>query len=132
MSLKNKFGKTMGVAGLSSLLLLSTCDKAPTESKNNPPEIVSTPVLKVNENQKYEYQVQAEDPDGDKLNYNIVGHVGPNSAFNPDWLSISKDGLVSGTAPEVSQDFFYDAQIQVSDGEYFTEQKYNVTIKNRD
>ncbi|GIU68677.1 MAG: hypothetical protein KatS3mg093_430 [Candidatus Parcubacteria bacterium] len=89
--------------------------------KNKPPVIKSQPVTEVNENSQYSYQVIAEDEDGDSLTYSLEA---------PSWLSISSTGLISGIAPEVSEDVVFDVILRVSDGKDFSEQKYQLKVVN--
>ncbi|GIU68218.1 MAG: hypothetical protein KatS3mg001_068 [Candidatus Pacearchaeota archaeon] len=89
--------------------------------KNKPPVIKSQPVTEVNENSHYSYQVIAEDEDGDSLTYSLEA---------PSWLSISSTGLISGIAPEVSEDVVFDVILRVSDGKDFSEQKYQLKVVN--
>jgi hypothetical protein len=60
------------------------------ENTNDPPVITSTPVTTGLEGSLYEYQVEADDPDGDDLTYTL--------SIKPTWLSInSTTGLIRGT-----------------------------------
>jgi len=115
------------ITGLaSSLLFFSFCQEPvepePETEKNNSPVITSSPITQVDENQYYNYQVRAEDKDNDELSYSLTE--------KPGWLSISSSGLVSGTAPEVSQDQNYPVQVRVSDGEDQDSQSYDLTVKD--
>jgi len=75
---------------------------------NNPPVITSTPITEVNENEFYEHQVVAVDPDNHPLSYSL--------SVAPGWLSINSDtGLITGTAPEVDTDTYFDIEVVVSD-----------------
>jgi len=90
---------------------------------NSPPVINSNPVTNVDELQPYSYQIQATDPEGDTLAYNLTQA--------PNWLSIdSSTGLVSGTAPSVDSDTDYPITIQVSDGSNTVSQIYTLTVRN--
>ncbi|MDP2628515.1 MAG: DNRLRE domain-containing protein [Nanoarchaeota archaeon] len=121
------------ITGLTSLLLI-TCgdDSSPTSisqkqsstqisQKNNPPVISSSPLTQIDENSYYEYQIQAQDPDGDLVNYRIEG---------PSWLSVTHN-IIFGTSPEVSQDKIYSVKLIVADGENArAEQSWNLLVKN--
>lgn len=59
---------------------------------NAEPTISSTPVSTSSFGQLYQYQITAQDPDGDSLSFSKVE--------GPAWLDVSTAGLVSGTPPE--------------------------------
>ncbi|MEX0921115.1 MAG: putative Ig domain-containing protein [Candidatus Pacearchaeota archaeon] len=89
--------------------------------ENNAPEITSNPLTEINESEFYEYQIIAEDEDGDVLTYSLTE--------NPSWLSIdSETGLISGTAPEVEENTEFSVRVMVSDGEDVDDQSFNVTV----
>jgi hypothetical protein len=56
------------VAG--AFLYGAQCVPVPPEP-NNPPEITSNPITSINEGTIYNYDVDATDPDGDKLIYSF-------------------------------------------------------------
>ncbi len=91
---------------------------------NNNPEIVSSPVKNVYENQIYSYDVNANDADGDTLTYSLLQ--------KPSWLSIdSNTGLITGTTPEVVSNTNYTIQSKVTDGNGGEDtQTYILTVKN--
>jgi hypothetical protein len=89
---------------------------------NHAPVITSTPVNIVVEGHSYSYQVTAIDADGDALTYSLVSH--------PSWLSISSNGLITGTAPSVNTDTDYSITVRVSDGKANSEQIYNLIVSN--
>jgi len=75
---------------------------------NNPPVITSAPITEVNENEFYEYQVVAVDVDNDTLTYSLL--------VASEWLSInSQTGLITGIAPEIDEDTYFNISIVVSD-----------------
>lgn len=81
----------------------------PVIPTNNPPVITSTPITQVNEEANYVYQVTATDTDNDTLTYSL--------AQAPSWLSINAlTGLISGTAPVVSENTIFTIIVQASDG----------------
>jgi len=122
---KKHFSKIILPPLVSLFVLLSSCEKSlPTETRNSPPEIYSSPITSVVENEIYNYQVLARDKDGDKLTYSFVQ--------KPPWLSISQSGVVSGTAPSVSENKTENVGITVSDGEDFSNQDYSVTTTNKE
>lgn len=59
---------------------------------NTAPTIASAPVTSPAFGLFYQYQLTAQDPEGNSLTYSKVG--------GPDWLSVSAAGLASGTPPE--------------------------------
>lgn len=88
---------------------------------NYPPVIISEPVTEVNENEPYEYQVVAEDPDNHPLTYSLSATHG--------WLLIdSQTGLITGTAPDVSEDTDFSVSVVVSDGIDTDTQSYTLTV----
>jgi hypothetical protein len=112
----------------SSFLFFSACgggdsSRPPSQppQQNNPPVITSSPITEVNENRDYNYQVTAQDSDGDQLTYSLVE--------KPDWLSIS-NRTISGIAPEVLEDEDFSVKVKVSDGKTSVEQTYTLTVKN--
>ena len=89
---------------------------------NYPPEIISDPVREVDENEPYNYQVVAIDPDNHPLTYSL-------STTASSWLSInSQTGLITGTAPEVDEDTYFDVSVTVSDGIDTDTQSYVLTV----
>ncbi len=91
---------------------------------NNQPEITSSPVKEVNEGQGYYYDVDAEDADGDTLEYSLA----PGSA---DWLSIdSQTGEITGTAPATSSDIQENVVVKVYDGKDETLHEYVLNVYN--
>ncbi len=104
----------------------SSSGGAPTPSPtpgNYAPIIYSSPLTQVNENSQYSYDVDAYDSDNDPISYSLTQA--------PGWLSITPStGLISGTAPNVSADTNYPITVRASDGKTFSEQSYNLTVKN--
>lgn len=113
------------IAGLASSALFLSCGKdsptEPPEPKNNSPVITSSPLTQINENDFYEYKIQATDPNGDPLNYSLTE--------GPGWLSVSHN-IVYGNSPEVSQNQTFPVKVKVSDGKDFVIQDYNLTVRN--
>jgi len=88
---------------------------------NNPPVIISEPIIEVNENTIYSYQVTATDED--VLVFSLTQA--------PDWLSInSNTGLVSGIAPLVNVNTTFYVIIAVTGGVNSIVQRYVLTVKN--
>jgi len=88
---------------------------------NYPPVINSDPVIEVDENELYSYDVEATDPDNHALTYSL--------STAPEWLSInSQTGLITGTAPDVIQDTDFSVSVVVSDGIDTDIQSYTLTV----
>lgn len=123
--------KGIATAVLASSLFFGCSDENPVQPRaaasspkqNSPPVFVSSPITNVNEKEMYSYQLKATDADGDKLTYSLIK--------KPIWLSISTSGMVSGLAPEISSDIYYNVEASVSDGKKLVSQKYNLTVKNK-
>lgn len=93
------------------------------EPPNLPPEVSSIPSAEIKEGADYSYQVEGTDPEGVSLIYSLTN--------NPVWMSIdSNTGLISGTSPGVSEDTYYTAKVNVSDGENTTVRDLSVLVKN--
>lgn len=91
---------------------------------NRPPRITSTPVTRVDESADYRYQVEATDEDGDELTYSLNN--------NPPWLSVDRQGLVQGRAPEVDDDERVSVEVVVSDGQASVSQPYDLFVRDDD
>jgi hypothetical protein len=89
---------------------------------NNLPIITSMPITEVNESSNYLYQVIATDSDGDVLNYSFTQ--------NPDWLSISGSGLITGISPNITTNTNYPVAVRVSDSTDFATQTFNLVVKD--
>jgi hypothetical protein len=92
------------------------------QQDNNRPVIISNPLREINEKTFYSYQVIATDADGDNLTYSFE--------LNPNWLTISPTGLISGTAPEWTPMNDYQVTVIVSDGKENVTQTYTITVKD--
>ena len=109
-------------AGNSATQVTRTVNVIEGAESNTAPEITSTATTEVNEGYDYNYQIIATDAEDDTLTYSLIE--------NPTWLSINSDGLVTGTAPEVSYNTDYQVTISVSDGEDYVTQAYTLTVKD--
>jgi len=76
---------------------------------NDAPIFTSTPVTEVIAGQNYIYQLAAKDID---LNQDINFSL----ATSPDWLTLSGNGLLSGTAPEAALGDRFTVVIALTDG----------------
>ena len=91
---------------------------------NHRPAINSNPLKEVKEGRDYSYQVVATDEDSDVLSYHLIFNI-------PNWISIDENtGLVSGVAPEVTEDTEFEVTVVAYDGEFHNIQKYNVVVEN--
>ena len=109
-------------AGNSATQVTRTVNVIEGAESNTAPEIISTATTEVNEGYDYNYQIIATDAEDDTLTYSLIE--------NPTWLSINSDGLVTGTAPEVSYNTDYQVTISVSDGQDSDTESYTLTVKD--
>ncbi len=85
---------------------------------NRPPVITSVPVTSIPDGSSYEYQIQAIDPDGDSLAYNVLS--------GPQNLAVDENGLVSW---EFTLPGEYSIRLRVEDGRGgITEQAYALGV----
>ena len=90
---------------------------------NVPPTLSPISNQSINESSDYSYQVFATDSDGDSLTYSFIQA--------PSWLSIdSLTGLITGTAPNVTDNTNFAIEVVVSDGKVNVSQSYILTVKN--
>lgn len=75
-------------------------------SQNNPPVVKSKPIEYIKPNQRYRYEIIAEDIDGDSLSYIVMNTL-------PNWLKLEKN-ILEGT-PENKDIGFYGIIIVISD-----------------
>jgi hypothetical protein len=89
------------------------------ESVNQPPSIISTPITTATEGIPYTYNVDATDPDvEDILTYSLT--------TSPAGMTIdSVTGLISWTPPSTGD---YAVTVEVSDGELFDTQSFEITV----
>jgi len=85
---------------------------------NQPPTITSTAITTATVGQAYSYNVEATDPDGDTLNYFLVG---PPAGMTINFLT----GLIAWT-PTTSGN--YNVIVSVSDGALFDTQSFTITV----
>jgi len=110
-----------GKGGIATQNFIMTVKNIPVVT-NNVPVITSTPITQINEGQAYIYQVVATDADGNVLTYSLKE--------NPSWLSMSSQGKITGTAPQVNSDSQYPIEISVSDGKDSVTQIFAITVKD--
>lgn len=94
----------------------------PPTTENSAPVFSSSPITSINEKDDYNYQLRANDANGDKLTFSIKQA--------PSWISISNEGLLKGRAPEITQNSSSNVSVSVSDGKLSATQNYTLTIKN--
>ena len=104
--------------------VLQGANNPPLQGANNPPRITSSPVTRVDENTDYRYQAVATDEDNDELFYSLKN--------SPEWLSVSEDGLIKGTAPSVDDDDKVRVEVVVSDGKDSVSQSYGLFVRDVD
>lgn len=90
---------------------------------NQPPVIVPIPDQQINENNFYQYQVQASDPNNDPITCSL--------SQSPGWLTINPNTcLISGTTPEVNQNTTFSITVIVSDGQLSVSDTYDLKVVN--
>lgn len=119
-------------AGLTTLVLACGGDivkpsvrpPPPPPPQNRAPIITSTCPTQIKENFFYQCQLQASDPDGDNLSYQVIQ--------SPDWLDfIGFTHSFFGRAPEISEDQSYTVEFQVSDNNGGSaRQLYTIIVQN--
>lgn len=89
---------------------------------NQPPFFITTfDEATVAEDEEFAFQFEAEDPDGDELNFSLTQGNDVQNA------SITSDGLFSFN-PDFGQAAEYEFTVRVSDGELFDEHDFSVTV----
>jgi len=86
--------------------------------ENGVPQIVSQPVTTAVVGQSYRYEVNAVDPDGDFLTYQLT--------TKPTNMTISSDGVIEWT-PTAKGSF--NVTIRISDGQDTNEQSFAIVVK---
>jgi hypothetical protein len=89
---------------------------------NKPPVITSSPVMVVDENKPYKYDVNATDPENDALTYSLAQSAGTMAI---DFAT----GLITWF-PGHSDAGIYPIKVAVSDGVNTSIQIYNLTVRN--
>jgi hypothetical protein len=89
---------------------------------NQPPTISGTPAAQVMVGTAYDFTPTASDPDGDALNFAIIG--------KPDWANFNAStGRLSGTPASGDEGTYTNVRISVSDGsESATLADFDVTV----
>ena len=89
---------------------------------NQPPIIISEPVITATEDQLYSYQVMASDPNGDDLCYYLI--------IKPEGMSInSENGLITWV-PTNNQVGIHQIIVEVSDGKQSVTQNFEIEVIN--
>lgn len=121
MSLVKKLLLT--TAAIAGLTFVSCNNGSGIENpEKHAPKINSKPTLAVNEGESYNYKVEATDEDENALNYSLL--------TAPTWISVGKDGTISGTAPIIDADTISPVSVKVSNGEYSATQEFD--LRNKD
>ncbi|PAT33092.1 hypothetical protein CLI92_05275 [Vandammella animalimorsus] len=84
---------------------------------NGQPVIHSAPVSSAQRGQPYSYQVQASDPDGDFLTYQLSGA--------PSGISVNASGLISGVPASIGN---HTLTVTVSDGQASVQQSWTLHV----
>ncbi|WP_028116276.1 putative Ig domain-containing protein [Ferrimonas senticii] len=77
------------------------------ETANQVPQIHSVPLSVVNLGNNYHYQIEAKDPDGDALSYELL--------IKPNGMQLSTDGVVNWMPSEVQAGQSHNVQVKVTD-----------------
>jgi hypothetical protein len=108
-------------------LTVKNIDEPEPEPENHAPVISAIPNQAINEKTDYSYSVDAEDEDGDDLEYSLT------SKTTASWLSIDENtGEIEGTAPSLDENTPFIVEVKVSDGELSDYDTYILTVKNID
>ena len=93
------------------------------ENVNDLPVFTSIPVLEIEQNDNYQYQLTANDIDEDPLTYSVI--------IMPDWLSFNSIDLLSGM-PTDEHVGIHAVEVAVTDGSAgpATTQAFNITVGN--
>ena len=120
-----RFFKIVLIIGLTGIILsLEGCSNLEKifPILNQPPVIVSNPLTAIEENQLYSYQIQAEDPERDTLNYTLLVY--------PQGMSINRETGLITWLPDHQQIGVHQVIIEVSDGRYKIQQNFEVEVVN--
>jgi hypothetical protein len=93
----------------------------PVTGPNHAPVVTSQPRGQTVINQKYFYQVEATDADGDLLTYSL--------ASKPQGMTIDANGLIAWE-PTVAQIGTETVTVNVSDGQVINQQSYTLQVSN--
>ena len=117
---------TDGIDSDSQAYPLTVKDATSTPSSNHAPVITSSPSTEVNEEQTYNYTIEATDADNDNITCALT------QSQSPSWLSETRECVISGTAPPVTQDNNYNVEVSVTDNkvEEPVKQTYTLTVKD--
>ncbi|MBD3209161.1 PKD domain-containing protein [Candidatus Woesearchaeota archaeon] len=102
-----------------------------TTATNHPPIMQPLPDDEVYEGEHYTKQLLVSDPDDDPVTCYSAADLGYGISL-PAWLSLDKDNCVlSGTAPEVTEDKVYLVEVGVEDDGGLTDSEYYyLTVKD--
>ncbi len=89
---------------------------------NQAPVIVSNPITTIEENYLYSYQIQAEDPEGDILSYDLI--------LYPEGMSIDKKSGLISWQPDYQQTGIFQVVVEVSDGKHTILQEFQIEVIN--
>lgn len=84
---------------------------------NQPPSILSTPPFTAKAGREYRYPVQAEDPNGDVLNYSLIQA--------PPGMTIAANGTITWTPSAAGSS---SVRVRVADAQAFVEQSWTITV----
>ncbi len=84
---------------------------------NQPPSILSTPPFTAKAGREYRYPVQAEDPNGDTLNYSLIQA--------PSGMTIAADGTIAWTPAAAGSQA---VRVRVADAQSYVEQSWSISV----
>ncbi len=90
---------------------------------NRAPEFISQPLLTTSEGLKFIYQIQAHDPDGDRLTYRLQS--------GPSGMALHSDGYSLVWRPGISDAGRYDVTLLVSDGAEVGKQHFELLVQDK-
>jgi RHS repeat-associated protein len=84
---------------------------------NQPPSILSTPPFTAKAGREYRYPVQAEDPNGDTLDYSLIQA--------PSGMTIAADGTIAWTPSAAGSQA---VRVRVADAQSYVEQSWSISV----
>lgn len=90
---------------------------------NHSPRIISTPVTTAEVNVQYTYDVDAIDPDGNTLIYNLD--------VKPTGMVINSSTGVIIWTPTLNQTGTHNVIVRVTDGSLYDKQSFEITVRER-
>jgi hypothetical protein len=110
--------------GLIILILIGGCQSLVDffPFLNRAPIIISEPAITATENNQYSYQLEAKDPDGDRLTYLLV--------LCPEGMSINSENGLLTWIPTNDQVGIHQIIVETSDGKQSDTQNFEIEVIN--